>query len=109
MGERVDLTSSSAVKGTTRGRGRPSRALINRAKLAAVALAVVAFVSSLAGVVIANPGVKQAQAAGPVSQAALTMPAPPAQLSQGDNGAPLVMPQMPQAPRLRPLVRSRGS
>ncbi len=104
--------ATSRPNNTGRRRGM-SKAVLGRVKLGAIALSVVAFLASLAGVVQASPAaiakMNAAQAAA-VTQAAPVIPA--SQLGAGtSNGdaAPLVLPQRPQMPTIRPMVRSRGS
>jgi hypothetical protein len=89
---------------TGRGR-RPSKAHLKRIKLLAVILSIVAFIGSLAGVAIANPGTanRSVQAAQPV---AIVQDSG----SRGRlNNESLVIPSRPQMPRVRPMTRTRGS
>jgi hypothetical protein len=91
-----------------------NKVAIGRIKLAAIALSVVAFLASLAGVVQASPAaIARTNAAAQASALTQVAPVlPPARLGTGSsNGdvAPLVLPQRPQMPTIRPMIRSRGS
>ena len=94
-------------------RPRPSKAFLERAKLTAIALSVVAFVGSLAGVIVATPNTKQAidglqpAISAPAPSSSANVPQLDSQLSNTE--APLVLPARPQMPSLRPLTRTRGS
>lgn len=94
-------------------RKRFDKAFLRRAKLGAVALSVVAFTGSLAGVAITNPAVKNSGVAVQTAAAANipAIPTPPAQISQfsGGAGQSFSMPQAPVMPAIRPMVRTRGS
>lgn len=109
--------SSSSGAGPARrpaGNGRRrglSKAALAKAKLAAVALSAVAFVGSLFGVVRATPNfVTPASATQPGSPSVVApAPAQVSQLAPLPQAPVFSMPQSPQAPAFRPLVRSRGS
>jgi hypothetical protein len=85
---------------------------LGRAKLAAIAVSVVAFVGALVGVVQASPNaIANMQAPGVVTQqgANSNVAQQFSRRSSSGNIAPLVLPQAPQMPTIRPFVRSRGS
>ena len=84
---------------------RPRKASLGRIKLLAVILSIVAFIGSLAGVVIANPGTANR----PVQamQPAAIRQSPDLQGLSSDGG--LVAPSRPSLPRVRPMTRTRGS
>jgi hypothetical protein len=90
---------------TSRQGSRHSKASLGRIKLLAVILSVVAFIGSLAGVAIANPGTSNR----PVQtvQPAAGRRSPNLQGLSSDEG--LVVPSRPSLPRVRPMTRTRGS
>ncbi len=99
-----------------RGRGRIGKAALGRAKLAAVAISVVAFVGTLAGISQTNPQTAAARAAGQNSQPAPVIQEARVPLRSGSLIAPsspstVVLPPLPQAPNItfRPYARTRGS
>jgi len=84
---------------------RPRKASLGRIKLLAVILSIVAFIGSLAGVAIANPGTANR----PVQamQPAAIRQSPGLQGLSSEGG--LVAPSRPSLPRVRPMTRTRGS
>lgn len=112
-------TASTTTRSAGSGR-RPgmSKATLGKAKLAAVALAAVAFIGSLFGVIRATPNfVTPGQAPSPSAPQgglqsglpAFTAPSQVSQFAPLPQAPSFAMPQAPQAPAFRPLVRSRGS
>jgi hypothetical protein len=96
---------------------RPSKAKLGRIKVLAVVFAGAAFVGSLAGVSLANPGTKTTANVSSIADATAG-PVPtlarPAQQSSSNLEAPqapsqLQPPSRPQRLRARPMTRSRGS
>ncbi len=94
-----------------------SKAVLGRAKLAAVAISLVAFVGALAGISQTNPQTAAARAAAaqnsqppPVTQQA-QLPDPSSSLIAPNSPSSVLLPPLPQAPNItfRPYARTRGS
>ena len=101
---------TTKLTGTSKAR-RPSKTVLERAKLAAIVLSAAAFTGALGGVIFTNPATKAAAA--PVS-AGVQAPAPvqsnaPRRLTAPRSGGQLTLPSRPQAPLFQPRTRTRGS
>ncbi len=104
------MDSSSPLErraATTNARGRrPSRHVLGRVKVAAIAFSVAVFTGALGGIALANPGVKS-QTPSAIRAADIVVPAEPA--APKISSAPLNLPSVQQAPLFMPRTRTRGS